>query len=65
MSTAEPFWRLSMVTCWKTNKYFNRMHKHERDFLARDDWKDLVKSNYSANQAYIDQQWDFSKTSWN
>ena len=53
MLKAEPFWRLSMVTCWKTNKYFTKMD-HEKDaFLKRDDYADVVQANYEANKDYI------------
>mmetsp|Transcript_1247 Transcript_1247/g.1653 ORF Transcript_1247/g.1653 Transcript_1247/m.1653 type:complete len:181 (-) Transcript_1247:188-730(-) len=64
MKKAEPWWRLSMATCWKTNKHFNRMHRAKNEFFNRDDWKDIVQGNYDENRDYIDQQWAYSLKSW-
>ena len=64
MQRAEPFWRLSMVTCFKTNKYFNKID-HEKDaFLAREDFSDVVQDNYTKNKDYIDSQWSQALKTW-
>ena len=65
MDKAEPWWRLSMLTCWETNHYFRAMNKAKEAFLARDDYQEVAQANYEANKAYVDQQWANCLLTWN
>ena len=65
MKKATPWWRLQMVTCWKTTKYFNKIDEALDTFFAKDDWSDIVSDNYSTSQAVIDQNWSNTLKTWN
>ena len=65
MQKAEPWFSASMITCWKTAKYFRRIDDAMDKFFAREDWNTVVQDNYSANQDYIDQQWGYTLKTWN
>lgn len=61
----EPYYRRSMMMCDETNHYFEDMASKAHDFFAQDDWRDTVHTNYEANKAQIDQQWDYCLLKWN
>ena len=62
---AEPFFRATMIPCYKTWGYFHEMHHEQKQFLHRDDWRQIARDNYNSNKDYVDQQWQFCLDSWN
>ena len=65
MKKATPWWQLSMVLCWETYDDFRGLIEYKDAFFARDDWQTVARENYDANQAYVDQQWQYALDSWN
>ena len=65
MASALPYWRESMAACTDTNPDFERLNERFDAFFTAEDWEETARANYAANQAAVDQNWQFALDSWN
>ena len=59
----DPF-RRSMVDCHDTNQYFEEIASTAHTFFEQYVWREIMKENYAAEQALVDQYMQDYLTSW-